>query len=352
MVACVGCLKALEPNELPCRRCGRWTLNASPGSTTVDRAKIISLDQVEEAAVPRIVTGIHAIDAAWGGGFVPGTTTLLVAPAGCGKSTLMLQLSSTFAKLSGKRAYYLSAEQPATEVRMMTNRLGITNADRINVLREYGTGATLDEALLQQDPPACLVLDSLSAMFSKNDDGQIGAIKSWKKHAVRWQCPAILLLHMQKGGYAAGRYQLFHDCDTVMSLDGLHDPKDMSAYVTAGYPPHLLDGGDVRLLDAVKNRHGPTAKAYYLMMTGQGLVGLPPPSPPAEEQEQEEEQPAKPRPRLALVPPADDEPPPRKRARVKPAPETIEHNGQRLVRKPKKKAAKAKTPKGKKPRPA
>lgn len=328
MVNCIFCGRAITPNAQGVAHCsydGCYT--SSPGGV-VGKGKIVSLDQVSEKETPRIKVG-EPWDSAWGGGLVPGTTTLLAAVAGTGKTTGMLQLSSILALSSGKKAYYISAEQPAGEIRMMTSRLRIENVDRINVLKEFGQGAEIDAALLKAEPPAFMVLDSISAMFGKDNDGQVRTAKLYKKYAVDYNCPVVLLIHMNKQGDTAGLYRLHHDVDVVMSLGHLMaDPRDVSAFFEAGYSEKEINVDQVRIVEAHKNRHGATNRMYYLQMTERGLLPLPPPKGRDEKKGKK---------LIALLPPPGGGEPAvvveRLKAPARDVVESLTMDGQKLVRK-------------------
>src|ERR1700690_3348105 len=84
---CRNCGEFLPPKKMLCTKCGDWTPN--DGETTnlasVSEARTTTLDQVEAISIERIKTG-GPWDDVWGGGFVPGSLTLMGGSAGMGKA--------------------------------------------------------------------------------------------------------------------------------------------------------------------------------------------------------------------------------------------------------------------------
>jgi predicted ATP-dependent serine protease len=176
-----GTRRSSKPRASPCTP-PRSTLGQNEiAGGAVDRRKIVALSDVTASEVPRIKTGIEPIDSVFGGGIVPSTTVMLAATAGCGKSRLMLRISSIIAKQTGRRAYYIGCEQPAAEIRLLCEQLNIDNTDRINVLKEIGGGADIDEQLLKDDPPCIFVVDSINDLCGKDDRMQLVVAKRTRR---------------------------------------------------------------------------------------------------------------------------------------------------------------------------
>jgi predicted ATP-dependent serine protease len=249
-------------------------------------------------------------------------------------------MSSAIAKLTGRFAYYLSAEQSPGEIRLTADRLQIPNLDRFVVLQSSsGGGAEVDSELLQAMPPALFVVDSLSALHGKDTHGQVLTCKRYKQLAVATKAPAILILHMTKTGDIQGKAELHHETDAIMCMDPA---------------PHHMGNG-VRELISYKNRFGPSHQPKYLVMTPTGLAEAPPKekrkrraqlddgaffdAPPAHDEPPPVSEPQT-KNRLRAVPRIEEEPP-RRRGRVVPTPDVMEVKGQKLVRKAKKRAQRA-----------
>jgi hypothetical protein len=188
-------------------------------------------------------------------------------------TTMLLQVASLFAQLSGKRAYFLSAEQSPGEIRMTAERLQISNLNQFRVMSEFGAGADIDKALLREDPPSTLVVDSVSALCGKDAHAAVVVSRNIKKLAVEFKCPAFLICHMNKQSDFAGLYTLQHDVDTLVTVSGMDNERVVQGLLRKGYPEDLLEG--LRVLTAWKNRYGPTGKDYHLTMTSHGLAPMP-----------------------------------------------------------------------------
>ena len=76
---------------------------------------------------PRIVSGIAELDRVAGGGFVPGSATLIGGEPGIGKSTLLIQACAAVAS-AGARTVYVSGEESPAQVRLRAARLGLAGA--------------------------------------------------------------------------------------------------------------------------------------------------------------------------------------------------------------------------------
>ena len=62
-----------------------------------------------------------------GGGFVPGSATLIGGEPGIGKSTLLIQACAAVARAGG-RVVYISGEESIAQVRLRAARLGLAEA--------------------------------------------------------------------------------------------------------------------------------------------------------------------------------------------------------------------------------
>lgn len=240
---------------MQCLGCGRYTASETGAIGSVSKMKVTTLDQVTPGAVERIVTG-GPWDAAWGGGIVPTSITLVGGAAGSGKTTLLLQIASITAKITGKKSYYLSAEQAPGELRLTADRFGIDNLDRFVVMREFGFGAEVDDEVFKLDPPGIIILDSISSLVGKDAHAAVVIAKRYKQYSSKHSAPSFLISHMTKEFDFAGLMALQHEVDTLVTLFPEEDGR--------------------RHLKAWKNRYGPTHAEFYLIMTETGLAEAPP----------------------------------------------------------------------------
>jgi predicted ATP-dependent serine protease len=332
---CRNCGAFLEARKIICMRCGeRSPNNDTAGIGSVNEQKTTTLDLVEAASIERVKTG-GPWDAVWGGGFVPGSLTLTGGSAGMGKTTLLLQLASIFADLSGNRAYFMSAEQAPGEIRMTAERLRIQNLDRFRVMSEFGAGADIDKALLKKDPPSCLIVDSVSAMCGKDVHAAVSVSRNMKKLGVEFKVPAFLICHMNKQADFAGLYTLQHDVDTIVTVFGPENENTIRSMARKGHSNETIDG--LRVLTAWKNRYGPTGKDYYMTMTPQGIAALPDLSEKPDKKKKSVQVITELK--AAVVTVAEE--PPRAKPKKPPPIEVIEVAGQRLVRRKKVKEERA-----------
>src|SRR5512135_2584359 len=121
-----------------CASCSEWNTlveetDAGPppgsGITRQSRGKAITLGTLTGGAeeATRFTTGMAELDRVTGGGIVPGSALLIGGEPGIGKSSLLLQLSSSVAR-SGLRSIFFSGEGAAAQVRLRAERLGLAAA--------------------------------------------------------------------------------------------------------------------------------------------------------------------------------------------------------------------------------
>lgn len=274
MSNCSFCGKPLLLGKTFCPICGRITTTANMGTAVgelSDDALVDVLD-VEAAVVKRILTNVGPCDQAFGGGFVHSTTTLFGGSAGAGKTTLNLQLSFAFSKLAQKPAYMISAEQEKGEIKFTIDRLGLPfEPGQLKVLKTFGSGGTVSEKTLNDNPPSFMVLDSLTALCGlKEKDKQLDICKLYKRYALKYKAPVFIINQMMKEGDYAGLYALQHEVDTLATLEGIGDDRKRDRiYAETGVE------GDLRELIVWKNRYGATGVPFILVMTPHGLVSLP-----------------------------------------------------------------------------
>ena len=213
-------------------------------------------------AEPRLITGIAELDRVAGGGFVPGSTTLIGGEPGIGKSTLLIQACAAVAR-SGGRVVYVSGEESTAQVRLRAARLGLADAPVQLAAQTFVEDivATLGSG----DAPRFVVIDFDSDHVERRDrvgagDGEPGA---------RLGAGADPLRQGERRGAPPGRpcdqgrpdrrpARVEHMVDAVFSFEG--------------------DGAHAfRLLRAAKNRFGATDEVGVFEMTGGGLAEVPNP---------------------------------------------------------------------------
>lgn len=341
LLGCSACTEPLEPGKTLCRRCGAFTVSALAGGLRgVSEKDVVAFSNVEAASIERVSVG-GTWDAAWGGGLVPGTCVLLTGTPGGGKSSILQMQSDNYVDVAltkGKDAwaYYLSAEQAAGEVKVALERLRLRHMERILGLREFGAGGEIDEGLFVKRPPCVLVVDSLTAMCGKDVRAAVAVASTYKAYAVKYRIPVFLISHLNKTGDISGAMTLQYNVD---GLAAMWPPEDVDPRCY-----QQTSGRDFRKLEVFKHRSGPTRKAHWFEMSDHGLLDV-----PADYEANWKKNRRRrvvdgdddegPEPVFAADDSADEGPPPPRVARRARPPESIEVGGQRLVRQPRRAAA-------------
>jgi DNA repair protein RadA/Sms len=200
-------------------------------------------------------SGIPELDRVLGGGFVPGSVTLVGGEPGAGKSTLLLQAGHALAAAGGP-VLYCSAEESPGQVRSRAGRLDTLHDD---LLLACETDVTAIADLIEHHKPRACIIDSIQTVEHPEVSGSAGGVAQVRESAAalvrlakRLNVAMVLVGHVTKDGQLAGPRLLEHLVDTVVEFDGDRH--------------HAL-----RLLRAVKNRYGPVGEVGCFEMTGAGL---------------------------------------------------------------------------------
>jgi len=273
---CTDCGTAAPRWSGRCNGCGEWNTlveevePAKPPAGAAHRGlavvgerdrpvPILEVDAAEWSARP---TGIGELDRVLGGGFVPGSVTLVGGEPGIGKSTLLLQTLGALGA-AGARCLLVSAEESKQQVRLRAERLGVLHP-RILLLSE----TSLPDIVRAVDEvaPDHLVVDSIQTVFDPelgSAPGSVAQVRECAHQLVQLAkaraMATVLVGHVTKEGALAGPRVLEHVVDTVLSFEGDRH--------------HAL-----RLLRAAKHRFGSTEELGLFEMTEQGLAGVPDPS--------------------------------------------------------------------------
>lgn len=210
-------------------------------------------------AAPAFSTGVAELDRVLGGGFVPGSVTLLGGEPGIGKSTLLLQALAAISARGG-RSLLVSAEESASQVRLRAQRLG---ADASSLWLAAETDLARVVAAVGEVIPEIVVIDSIQAIADAELGSAPGSVAQVQAcaHALtamakQRNVAVVLVGHVTKDGGLAGPRALEHLVDTVLAFEGDRH--------------HSL-----RLLRALKHRFGATGELGVFEMAGDGLVGVP-----------------------------------------------------------------------------
>src|SRR5579863_9877657 len=271
---CQNCGAITQRWQGKCESCGEWnTIIEEAAALGVGGAaarrgaagRPFPLEELAGAArpEPRLITGIAELDRVAGGGFVPGSTTLIGGEPGIGKSTLLIQACAAVAR-SGGRVVYVSGEESTAQVRLRAARLGLADAPVQLAAQTFVEDivATLGSG----DAPKFVVIDSIQTMWSdaiESAPGTVSQVRGAAQTLIRFakaSGAAILLVgHVTKDGQIAGPKAVEHLVDAVLYFEGER-------------------GHHFRVLRAVKNRFGATDEIGVFEMTGKGLAEVANPS--------------------------------------------------------------------------
>ena len=249
-----------------CPSCGEWNAlveyRPDTAGWAVRRAPAQAPVPLTEAGLSgprRHGSGLPEFDRVLGGGLVPGALMLLSGDPGIGKSTLLLQVASSFAAANGS-CLYVSGEESLPQMAMRGSRLQGLSPGLI-ALAETDIGAV--ERQVEEARPALLVVDSIQAMYSPEVDslpGSVGQVRECGARLLRLakdlSLPTLVVGHVTKEGVLAGPRLLEHMVDSVLTLEGDRH---------SGY----------RVLRAIKNRFGSTDEVGLFEMTEAGMAAVP-----------------------------------------------------------------------------
>ena len=226
------------------------------------KIKSVSLAEVSLEEKDRTSTGYEELDRVLGGGVVDGSLVLVGGDPGIGKSTLLLQMCRMLAN-NKKRVLYISGEESLRQIKLRAVRIG-EFGDNLKLLCE--TSLDVIEAVLQQEKPEVVIIDSIQTMYRDSIESAPGSVGQVREStAILMQLAKSLDIsifivgHVTKEGVVAGPRMLEHMVDTVLYFEG-----DRNA--------------SYRLLRAVKNRFGSTNEIGVFEMTQAGLCEVKNPS--------------------------------------------------------------------------
>lgn len=229
---------------------------------------------ITEVVVPLQLRVKHPTNLAWfdailGGGFTPSTCWLLSGDSGVGKSSLSLTISDALSK-QGHTVLYNGREESVYQVRMATERLGLTSGF------VYGEDVMVDELIehcremqskMAPGKQFFLVVDSLQCLDSgaydtgkrtKNTPVQCAQkLIGWAKETY---AVLIMINHVTKEGKLAGENTILHAVDGHVHFSFDRDKKSETF-------------GE-RVLNKNKDRFGPAVPAVVVEMGPGGRLSL------------------------------------------------------------------------------
>jgi DNA repair protein RadA/Sms len=208
----------------------------------------------------RVQTGILAIDAAVGGGFVAGLYSL-AGDEGLGKSTILLSAAHRIAHRQGKRGLYGSSEESRAQVEDRATRTGC-GVGQLDLICETDLRRVLDLAKGR----GLLCIDSLQEFQQRPDE----AMEMLRKWVAQNQAPCIVVTQLVHSGKIAGGKGVSYRFDCLLELLAPYEEDD-----------------ERRIIRTTKNRYGARGCHEFLLTekgvvdgpTGAAMVELPKASP-------------------------------------------------------------------------
>lgn len=243
-----------------CPACGAWnSLEAGAPVPTkrtgyAGEVKGLRLAEVAQEDVERVSTGIQEFDRVLGGGLVTGSVVLIGGDPGIGKSTLLLQAAG--GQPADHKVLYVTGEESLQQIAMRARRLQV-DPESLAVMAETCVEHLLQA--LQDEKPACVVVDSVQTLYSEDVGSAPGSVSQLRESAsqlVRFAkttgTTILLVGHVTKEGNIAGPRVLEHMVDAVLYFESESDSR-------------------YRILRAIKNRFGAANELGIFAMTDGGM---------------------------------------------------------------------------------
>lgn len=178
---------------------------------------------VNEVVIPevfnrRMKIGNEKLDAAFGGGILPGSAITLTARAGMGKTTFVLQVLENLHN-NGYKVGYCSSEESVAQLAMTCKRLQVKN---IQVCNE----ADVDVISGYMENMDVIVVDSFQGLVKGNKRGrelEKYCIEKLVVRAKETECSVILICHNTKAGGIKGSSLIIHAVDVNISINLIKD---------------------------------------------------------------------------------------------------------------------------------
>lgn len=254
-----------------CPDCMEWgTISEEASSASkINVSKAGSAQNIQSLAdkiesTIRTKTPIEELNRVLGGGLVSGSAILIGGDPGIGKSTLLLQLSSSLSK-NNMGCLYITGEESVNQIKLRGQRLGIkdTKTGLLAATNVEDIISTIDQNKATLD---LVVIDSIQTIATSDLSSAPGTVSQIRacahmliNYAKQNNITLLLACHVNKDGQLAGPKVLEHMVDTVLYFEGDHN-------------------NHFRILRSIKNRFGAVNEIGVFEMTSKGLIEISNPS--------------------------------------------------------------------------
>ena len=212
----------------------------------------------------RTKTPIEELNRVLGGGLVSGSAILIGGDPGIGKSTLLLQLSTSLSKYD-MGCLYITGEESINQIKLRAERLGIKD-NKTGLLAATNVEDIISTIDQNKEKLDLVVIDSIQTVATNelaSSSGTVSQIRASAhiliNYAKQNNITLLLACHVNKDGQLAGPKVLEHMVDTVLYFEGDHN-------------------NHFRILRSIKNRFGGVNEIGVFEMTSKGLMEISNPS--------------------------------------------------------------------------
>lgn len=272
LYACTECGKVHSKWSGQCEGCKMWNtlvehkeiITPAMGQSKIaHRVKntsspIMKPSKKNNAPTIRISSGMEEFNRVLGGGFFPGSVSLLTGDPGVGKSTLSLHALISIAKeMPEKKVILISGEESFEQISDRIMRLTKTVPENLFLLCEGIWEKIIPQIPLEEtgfllfdsvQTIATLDLPSASGSLAQS----VGIVERMMLLSKENGIPSLLIGHVTKSGEMAGPQAMAHLVDTVLHLE------------SEGY-------SEYRMLRSRKNRFGSVSEIGIFEMNESGL---------------------------------------------------------------------------------
>ena len=253
-------------------------MNLGINSTNFTKVSDITIPDVY---FKRMSTGVKEFDTIFGNGILPGSAATVTAQAGCGKTTLLLQLLENLSN-NGYSTGYASGEENTFQLAFTCKRL---NVKSVSIANE----TDIDVLATAMNDLDILVIDSFQALTSKKKmnsrDLEKYAVSTLCKKAKDSECALIFVMHLTKDGKLKGSTLVPHSVDVNIMLRHDADSTDDTARIISTYKNRFGSTVDVEAnigrngfdIKGKKSRERVMSKAARKKMLHKKILELDPP---------------------------------------------------------------------------